>query len=534
MSPFSIFALLYMTAFFVELTEDWEDPIFTFALLGVIAIMVIARITRIKFLVFLVLETAYFLFFFHFPDVANHVNVIIYLNIAMIVAMIYSFARNRDFATDDDYFEMISPVLRASLILVYVLAGFHKLNRDFLDPDVSCAGSMLGDVVSTMRAHIFGVPVALVLAAGFLFIVWKVIGGARFFARGSWLSTLLLILCVGGVLSGALILIMEPRLDTPEDLELWVVIVTITLIGTILWELIGGLLLTVPKFQAAILPVALTMHAVLAMIGFVDFSALAFSLLFTFIPPDYYRILDRHSNLRFSKLLVHRAHVYFVINVIGGLLYGIHIHIYPSLDITFDVRGIFFNAAVLVLIWPILSAIVSRARRPVWGGVPVLDRRTPKFMFVFLVFLFLYGMTSYFGLRTAGNFSMYSNLRTEGNSSNHFLLGSNPIKVWGYQEDVVRFIALDDDVDNVIHRHYRRPLRGKKLPVVEFRRWIYEWTRAGQTIPLTFKYRGVPHETEDITKDPVWRTEERTWEMVLMDFRVIQPGGPNRPNRCRW
>jgi hypothetical protein len=65
-------------------------------------------------------------------------------------------------------------------------------------------------------------------------------------------------------------------------------------------------------------------------------------------------------------------------------------------------------------------------------------------MFVFPVLLLLHGLTSYLGLRTAGNFSMFSNLRTEGARSNHLLLGGNPLKLWGYQEDVVRFIRIDD------------------------------------------------------------------------------------------
>jgi hypothetical protein len=389
---------------------------------------------------------------------------------------------------------------------------------------------MLGKVVSMMRSQILGVPVALVLAAGVLFIVWKLIGGARFFARGSWPSTMLLILCVGGVLCGALIVTVEPRLGNPADHYPWVVVGNMVFV--ILWELIGGLLLTVPRFQPVILPVALTMHAVLAMIGFIAFGALAFALLFAFIPPNYLRILDSQANLRFRGLLVHRAHVYFVINVLGEILTFIHINIYPLPDITL-VTAMLLNLAVLVLIWPILSAIFTRARRPVWGGVPVLNRRMPKFMFVFVVFLFLYGMTPYFGLRTAGNFSMFSNLRTEENSANHLLLGSNPMKVWGYQEDAVRITAIDDDFGEDIHG-YPKSLRVKKLPVVEFRKWIHEWTRAGQAVPLVFKYRGELHETKDITKDPAWRTEERNWEMVLMDFRPIQPGEPNRPNRCRW
>jgi len=142
-------------------------------------------------------------------------------------------------------------------------------------------------------------------------------------------------------------------------------------------------------------------------------------------------------------------------------------------------------------------------------------------MFVFLVLLFLYGMTPYLGLRTAGNFTMFSNLRTEGTFSNHLLLRSNPIKVWGYQEDVVRFMDMRD----------ASGLKENSLPIVEFRKAIYDWTKAGQTVPLELEYRGEIYSTEDIVKDPVWRTEKRNWEMMLLDFRVIQPEGPNL---CRW
>ena len=67
--------------------------------------------------------------------------------------------------------------------------------------------------------------------------------------------------------------------------------------------------------------------------------------------------------------------------------------------------------------------------------------------------------------------------------------------------------------------------------MVEFRKLIYAWTRAGATIPLTFEYRGRVHATADIVNDPVWRTPARDWEMRLMDFRVIQEEGPSR---CRW
>jgi hypothetical protein len=48
---------------------------------------------------------------------------------------------------------------------------------------------------------------------------------------------------------------------------------------------------------------------------------------------------------------------------------------------------------------------------------------------------------------------------------------------------------------------------------------------------MRLQYRGRIYSTKDIVNHPQWRTDAQDWEMVLMDFRVIQPDGPNR---CRW
>jgi hypothetical protein len=150
-------------------------------------------------------------------------------------------------------------------------------------------------------------------------------------------------------------------------------------------------------------------------------------------------------------------------------------------------------------------------------------------LYAFPAVLIVHGLTSYLGLRTAGNFTMFSNLRTEGARSNHLLLGRNPLKLGRYQEDVVRFTAVDDSLaafgENV------QPLQGNQVPVVEFRKWIYRWTEEGRRIPMTFEYRGQIHSTSDITADPAWRTTQRDWAMRLMDFRIIQGDGANQ---CRW
>lgn len=161
-----------------------------------------------------------------------------------------------------------------------------------------------------------------------------------------------------------------------------------------------------------------------------------------------------------------------MINIAVGAISGIDTYIRPFVG-SLLVSGLHFNIAVLVFIWPILYVVFSPVRRPVWGGVSVLNRRMPGYMLVFIALLFLLGAAPYLGLRTAGTFSMFSNLHTEGNVSDHILLRSNPIEVWGYQEDVVTFIEIDDDAGDVVH-HHQGPLRGYELPVTESGKWSYE------------------------------------------------------------
>ena len=299
-------------------------------------------------------------------------------------------------------------------------------------------------------------------------------------------------------------------------------------IMVIIWEMLGGLLLIVPRFQGPILLFSWTMHASFALIGFVDFGTLAFALLFTFIPSNYLQLIDKQHSLKLGKYQIHRVYSYFLILLFGSILAGIYYELGIDLgDIKF-INGLLLNVAVILLIWPILKELCS-ANRQSWAGVVLWTKQTPKFMSILILLIFVHGITPYLGLRTAGNFSMFSNLRTEGDTSNHLLLASNPFKVWGYQEDVVEIIEIDDDTADLGHKY--RPLKGYQLPVVEFKKLIYKWTKAQYIVPIKFVHDGVTYTSQDIVNDPTWRISRRNWETYFMDFRVIQQTGPNQ---CRW
>ena len=529
MKPFQIFVIFYATAFLMEMLEKWKDPVFSVAALGLVILLIFTRITKLKFLIFLLLTTGYFLIF-QFPDVANHVNLLIYLNIALIVGGIYSYfvVGDRDISRQDsEYFETILPILRSALILVYFIAGFHKLNRDFFNPQVSCAKVFFLRIVSAVKTEFLGLPLFFWLTIIFLLALWYLLFNRAIIFHKYKLLKFSFLVAIVPFAWGILVLVQVYGNFLASFIP---IIGFITAIVVVIWEILGGLLLSVTKLQLPILAFSLMMHLILAPIGFVDFGALAFTLLLTFLPQNYYQILIDNRYINIFKFKIDRAYLYFWLNILGGIIAGISYLIYtvPNLEI---ITGLLFDLSVIIFIYPLFSVIfLPTARRPIWKGISLFNASMPKFMWLFPLLLLFFGFSSYFGLSTAGNFSMFSNLRTEGMTSNHFLLSNNPWKIFNYQEDPVEiYVAIDDKHRNIMLNNY--PIQSHFLPMVEFKKLIYDLTKAKQKAAIRFEYRDKVYQSRDIINDPTWKTPRQNWEMKLMNFRVISP---NQANECRW
>lgn len=498
-----------MVAVFLEHSERWIHPVYTSGLFALIVVLALIGISRRGFLFFLIISTTQILAM-QFPDVANHVNLILFINLMLIVSITWSLTRRATQEVDAVWFESIRPLLQLTLVLVYVVAGFHKLNIDFINPEVSCVQRTISLLRHMVASRLLGIPTIAVLALGGAATAALLLM-SRPLPKGLLRAVLLL------AVLGTAVLALLPSNTLPAFAK--VAIVAGLIVVVLSWEIIGGLLLLVPRAQLAVVTFSWSMHATLALISFVDFGALAFALLFTFVPERHTFAMAGSVSIPVLRLRLPRPACYLILALVVGLC-----QLWSTVA-----AGIAFNAAALVMIWPLLRALVDPTERQPWPGVPLRFATTPRGLFVFPVLLLVHGMTGYLGLRTAGNFSMFSNLRTEGARSNHLLLGSNPLKIWGYQEDVVHFVdAFHEQVP--IGYNYQ-PLQDRQLPVVEFRKLISWWTRAGRTVPLVFDYGGVRHQSNDIVNDPEWRSRGWDWEMRLMDFRVIQPEGPNR---CRW
>ena len=520
----AVFATLYLTALWLEMAENWEHPELTLVILVLLLAIIFTGINKLKFCLFIIATTAYFLYF-HFPEVANHVNLIIFSNIALVIVAIYSWLRSNQFTADDDYYLAIQPIIRIALIIVYFWAGFHKLNRDFFISQYTCSNSMLTGIIEMLFSSAFGIPVIIIFIAIAYLFVRQTLPSRKWNLLKQFIKRFLvvgLLFSLATVVAIALVWYF----DLAGSIKALLILATSIIV--VIWEIVGSILLLIPSWQISVFLFSLLMHLVLAPIGFVDFGSLAMALWVTFIPENYYTLLNKSVKISLVKLRISRCLLYVLINVLGGIISGIYYLAYPNFNLD-AIAGIIFIISVLVIIRPLITKLLIAPNS--WQGVQVTNGKMPKFMYIFLAVIFLYGATPYLGLRTAGNFSMFSNLRTEGAISNHLLLGNNLLKIWNYQEDVVKFIEIDDEKAKIGHKY--RPLKDHYLPVVEFRKLIHKWTKAGYKVPLIFEYNNKIYTTPDIVNDPMWRTSQRNWEMILMDFRVIQPNN-GEPNYCRW
>ena len=196
------------------------------------------------------------------------------------------------------------------------------------------------------------------------------------------------------------------------------------------------------------------------------------------------------------------------------------------------------------MVWPILLPIFGQGA--VWGG----DGRWTGTTLAWLIPLLalMNGATSYLGLKTVANYSMFSNLRTEGGQTNHALVPARQFFLADYQDDLTR-VAFVDGVpperwpfwvqlaggSRWVHRNARwlSEVPGARLPFAEVRRTLQLWRDIGFThVSITYERQGVWYGAEDAFGDPALMRPLTFWERKLMAFRAVQNDG--EASECRW
>jgi hypothetical protein len=256
----------------------------------------------------------------------------------------------------------------------------------------------------------------------------------------------------------------------------------------------------------------ISLHLLLLPVGFADFGSIAQSFLWLFVMPEASKALP----------------MTFYTDMAGCFVFLHLIVLLLNYSDEADEEWMRNEEVAMVLLgYSIFWGATLRA-----GGLREGVRmRAPKSIFSWfaLGFLAFFGMNTYLGLRTTGTLTMFSNIRTEGQYSNHLLLRNNPFKIFNYQEDVVTVIDLDKRFKE------DRILKGYSYAKVNFQREMRKeqwWDN--DDVYLKVSYRGEIYETVDLNSDPVFdifRQEESWYSRKYLDFRDISP---YQRQECEW
>jgi hypothetical protein len=332
------------------------------------------------------------------PFVKNHILVESLFNLAILAAIAWTSlqcwhrTRRSPLRADlgvsaeadrETLFQRFTPVLRVGLIAIYAFAAFAKLNSDFLEAEGSCATALYGDLL----------------------------GRFPFLPDGEWVHLL----------------------------AIW---------GTVAFEAAIPLLLAFHRTRAAAILIGLPFHLMLGLIGHWTFSGMVYTLYFLFISEKFTAVVNwmlaRLESRRGAKLLPRSALVLALLVLANFVA--------KATDYDQWFFGSFGNIRLGLEIWLgwslcIGAIYLAALSYPNPGGVPASASDTTRAagagpLWFIVVLLVLNGCAPYLGLKTATSFTMYSNLRTEGDRWNH-LLAPPDLKRWTYQDDLVEILETN-------------------------------------------------------------------------------------------
>jgi hypothetical protein len=372
----------------------------------------------------------------------------------LTVTGFYVLARHRFRRFDrGEWLELFQPLLRLELLIVYVLAGWHKLNTGFFDAQNSCA------------------------------------------------------------------VLMYQRLGLPlsGDFMRWALIA-----GTVTSELGLPVLLTFRRTRNFGVWYGVAFHVALGVDGAWSFSATMIALLFLFAPDAFCEAavkFVRRPRMAIAAAAVLSVVLFFAIrhiHFLAALLHGQAFRITgPSMwkDLGYWLFVCLSPLALAFYLW-------VRWRRPDYFQTAVhCCRPIPRLLWILPALLVFDGLTPYLGLKTETAFAMYSNLRTEGEETNH-LVWRHRLDLADYQRDLVRILGTNDEMLETQARS------GVDVPFYVLRRRIADLAHAGvKGVAVTYVRGGKTITQERAETIPELATMPSWLERKTLRFRSIDVEG---------
>ena len=389
---FQLFAFMWAAAtLFHQVQFKTLDNKFHYFLLTLAAITVLLKpqsIFRFAALVCLQLNES----FISMPEISNHWALVTLVNLTIIQTLVYTAWKSAGTGFKvEQFFDYLVKLIRIEVLLFYFFVVFHKLNSAFLNPEVSCATDFI-------------------VAQNY-----------------------------SGILPSRFFLVFN----------IWIVL---------LIEAIIPLLLLFRSTRTAGLLTGIIFHIILAynpLNGFYDFSSTILALYVFFLPPGFLAFLyNRYRQFSPTAFMHQFVRTRFRFNNSGkktGLIAIIIILL--VLIVAIDLGSYLIRDFYRYIIWTIYSLgtviilvqwILQKRKKKefYWFSYSPV----PHWTFVTIpLLLILNGIAPYLGSKTEYSFAMFSNLRTEGGISNHYLVPAS-VQIFNYQKDLVEVISSSDPV----------------------------------------------------------------------------------------
>ena len=454
--PFTVFAWLWAAGIISHMASYSEPVELVTIVMFVLALAVVFGVYKMP--AFFTLVAVHVIYvYIRLPRVPNHSVIAAAVDLTILGAALWSVISTRTLHIDTKaLYQMFAPVVRIELLIVYFFVVFHKLNSGFFDPQHSCGSFMY-----------------LRLAREY------------------------------------------PLLPTGDWFRPWAIS------STMLAETAIPVMLIVRRWRLAGVLLAFAFHFALAMdpgdVVF-NFSAILLAFFFLFLPDEFAASIAttlgsvRHRVVgirRVSPIAVKTA----VFAVAAPLLAALIFRDAIATGLTFEAsRNVWVVYAGVIL--SIFLATLRRNRIEFPGARELLTVRTPGLL-VIPALLFANGLLPYVGLKTETSFAMYSNLRTEGGYSNHWLLPAS-LQIWDYQRDLVTIHRTS------VSRIQRLVNRGYQWTYYEFKWLMHEYPNAS----VVYERNGVVKRVRRVHEDPELTPDDGVMRKFLR-FRPVA-GDPLR------
>lgn len=312
------------------------------------------------------------------PVASNNQTIAFFMNIGIVTAI--SVASIADGSTEplrERIYESLRIVARLLLATMYFYGIFHKINTDFLDPNASCAVALYVPL-----AHPFGLQDVLI---------------GRY---GAIASTF--------ILEGVAII-------------------------SLFWR----------RYFAVGLIVALWFHYIIpisAYSWYMDFSSLVFALYVLSVPREVSVAFYERTSALLRRAPMPSAGFTATLGLGVALAASFGLMIYLArLDGGISATEQMIWHSTWILLWAVIGGVamvlLTFAALEALPYKPQALPRAPFWAYALPGVLFLLCLSPYVGLKTESSIAMFSNLHTEGGTTNHLLFQSPPY-IADYQREV--------------------------------------------------------------------------------------------------